>query len=124
MRGNMTEQSEIPVPGSEQDQRNVIRLLVKAHKLWQVRAVTLDKVLNAVMALPRAKRAALSVADIEAITLSVRPMVEAGAQQWAEQVERKLEKGDFLNAARVYASQQFWPERPSKAPKRPDPRSN
>jgi hypothetical protein len=98
-----------PYPfGSEQDLRNVILLLVKAHKLWQVRAETLNKILNAIMAAPPPKRAALSVADIDALTRDIRPQAEAAADLLAEQVEKKLADGDFLNAVRIYASQQFW----------------
>ena len=96
------------VPGSEQDIRNVMKLLVDAIKLWQVRAVTEDKILNAILASPPQKRADLSVADIDALTKDIRPQAGAAADLWAEQVERKLEQGDYLNAARVYASQQFW----------------
>jgi hypothetical protein len=94
--------------GSEQDIRNVMKLLVEAIKLWQVRAVTQDKILNAILAAPPQKRAALSVADIDALTKDIRPQAGAAADLWAEQVEKKLEEGDYLNAARLYASQQFW----------------
>jgi len=94
--------------GSEQDLRNVIQLLVNAHKLWQSRAVTLDKVLNGIMAHSPTKRANLTVQDIDAITRRVQPIVEAEVQLKAEQVEAKLKEGDFLNALRIYASQQFW----------------
>jgi hypothetical protein len=94
--------------GSEQDLRNVMQLLVDAIKLWQVRAVTVDKILNAIMAAPPQKRAALSVADIDALARDIRPQAGAAADLMAAQVEKKLKSGDFLNAARVYASQQFW----------------
>ena len=85
-----------------------MKLLVDAIKLWQVRAVTSDKILNAIMAVHPQKRAALSAADIDALVRDIRPQAGAAADLMAEQVERKLEEGDFLNAARVYASQQFW----------------
>jgi hypothetical protein len=94
--------------GSEQDLRNVMQLLVEAIKLWQVRAVTVDKILNAILAAPPQKRASLSVADIDALARDIRPQAGAAADLWAEQVEKKIKSGDFLNAARVYASQQFW----------------
>lgn len=100
--------NEIPLPGSDQDIRQVMKLLVDAVKLWQVRAVTVDKILNAILAAPPQKRAGLSVADIDALTKDIRPQAGAAADLWAEQVERKLEQGDYLNAARIYASQQFW----------------
>lgn len=96
------------VPGSEQDIRNVMKLLVDSIKLWQVRAVTADKILKAILAAPPQKRASLSVADIDALVRDIRPQAGAAADLWAEQVEKKLEEGDFLNAARLYASQQFW----------------
>ena len=94
--------------GSEEDLRNVIQLLVNAVKLWQVRAVTVDKFLNAILAAPPQKRALLSVADIDALARDIRPQAGAAADLMAEQVEKKLKEGDFLNAVRVYASQQFW----------------
>jgi len=94
--------------GGEQDIRNVMKLLVEAIKLWQVRAVTVDKILNAIMAAPPQKRASLSVADIDALARDIRPQAGAAADLWAEQVEKKLQEGDYLNAARIYASQQFW----------------
>lgn len=94
--------------GSEQDIRNVMKLLVDTVKLWQVRAVTQDKILNAIMAAPPQKRANLSVADIDALARDIRPQAGAAADLMADQVEKKLEDGDYLNAARVYASQQFW----------------
>jgi hypothetical protein len=94
--------------GSEQDIRNVMKLLVEAIKLWQVRAVTQDKILNAILAAPPQKRASLSVVDIDALARDIRPQAGAAADLLAEQVERKIEKGDYLNAARIYASQQFW----------------
>ena len=94
--------------GSEEDLRNVMLLLVDAVKLWQVRAVTVDKILNAIMAAPPQKRASLTVADIDALARDIRPQAAAAADLMAEQVEKKLREGDFLNAARIYASQQFW----------------
>jgi hypothetical protein len=98
----------IPTPGSEKDIRNVMKLLVDAVKLWQVRAVTAEKILNALLAAHPQKRASLSVADIDALVKDIRPQAGAAADLWAEQVEKKLEEGDYLNAARIYASQQFW----------------
>lgn len=94
--------------GNEQDLRNVIQLLVDAHKLWQSRAVTANKTLHAIMAMNPKKRANLTEQDIHAIASRVQPIAEADAQMKAEQVEKKLKSGDFLNAVRVYASQQFW----------------
>ena len=94
--------------GSEQDLRNVIQLLVNAHKLWQSRAVTLDRILNGIMAQSPTKRANLTVRDIDTITRQIQPIVDAEVQLKAEQVERKLKDGDYLNAVRIYASQQFW----------------
>ncbi len=94
--------------GSEKDLRKVIQLLVNAHKLWQSRAMTLDKVLNGIMAQSPTKRGSLTAQDIDAITRQIQPIVEAQAQLNAEQVEKKLKDGDFLNAVRIYASQQFW----------------
>jgi hypothetical protein len=98
----------IPQPGSDEDVRQVMKLLVDSIKLWQVRAVTVDKILNAILAAPPQKRASLSVADIDALVKDIRPQAGAAADLWADQVERKLEQGDYLNAARIYASQQFW----------------
>jgi hypothetical protein len=94
--------------GSEQDLRNVIQLLVNAHKLWQSRALTLDRILNGIMAQSPTKRANLTVRDIDTITRQIQPIVDAEVQLKAEQVERKLKDGDYLNAVRIYASQQFW----------------
>ena len=71
----MTDQ---PYPfGSEEDLRNVIRLLVNAHKKWQVRAVRLNELLNTVMALPPKTRANLTVANITATGEQITPRIEA-----------------------------------------------
>jgi len=97
--------------GSEQDLRNVIQLLVNAHKLWQCRAVTLDRLVNGIMAQSPTKRANLTVQDIDAIARRMQPIVEADVQSKAEQIEKFLKERDMrmvIEAIRVYASQQFW----------------
>jgi hypothetical protein len=93
----------------ERDVRSAILLLVKAHKMWQVRAVRLDKALNAILALPPTKRAALSVADLDALTRAVSFQIQEVADKLSSQIERKLEgDADFLAALSLYASKQFW----------------
>lgn len=70
--------------------------------------MTLDRILNGIMAQSPTKRANLTVRDIDTITRQIQPIVDAEVQLKAEQVERKLKDGDYLNAVRIYASQQFW----------------
>ena len=69
--------------------------------------MTADKILNAILAAHPQKRAAL-LADIDALVRDIRPQAGAAADLMAEQVEQKLEGETFLNAARLYASKQFW----------------
>ncbi len=100
--------------GSEQDLRNVIRLLLLAYKRQQVRAETLDKVLSAVMAFPPTERANLSESRIVSLIDHVRGQAGAASDLYSEQIEKRLESGDFLNALRIYASQQLRLTRPYK----------
>lgn len=96
---------------SERDLRNAILLLVRAHKLWQVRAVRAGKALSAIAALPPGKRAALTVDDIDALARKVSFQIQEVADKLASQIERKLEgDGEFQTALSLYASKQFWDE--------------
>jgi hypothetical protein len=100
--------------GSEEDLRNVIRLLLLAYKRQQVRAETLDKVLSAVMALPPKERAGLSENHIISLIENVRVQAGAASDLYSEQIEKRLKNGDFLNALRIYASQQLRLTKPYK----------
>ena len=102
-----------PYPfGEEEDWRNVILLIIEAHKKWQLRAASLNAVLNAVLALPPAKRAAMSVSEVEALTQQALAKAVPIVDKQSAEVERRLKEPDhrmLLEALRVYASQQFWP---------------
>lgn len=105
--------TEKPYPfGEEEDWRNVLILFVQAHKKWQVRATSLNAVLKAIMALPPAKRAAITVREVDALTREAIAKAQPLVEKQAEQVERRMSDPNhrmLLEALRVYASQQFWP---------------
>ena len=94
---------------NDRDLRNVILILVKAVKLYKVRALTANKVLSSVMALPPNKRAALPPPYVQSEATRIRGLVENGVNKEADKVEKAL-SGDaaFLEALRIYASQQHW----------------
>jgi hypothetical protein len=95
----------------ERDLRDAILLLIRAHKMWQVRAVRLDKALNAILALPPAKRAVLSATDIDTLTKALSFQIQEVADKLSSPIERKLEgDDDFRLALSLYASKQFWDE--------------
>jgi hypothetical protein len=102
-----------PYPfGEEEDWRNVLLILIEAHKKWQVRAVSLNAVLNAVLALPPARRAAMSANEVDALTREGNAKAAQVVDRQSAQVEKRLKETDhrmLLEALRVYASQQFWP---------------
>ena len=93
---------------NDRDLRNVILLLVKAHKMYQARALSLNTALSAIMALPSTKRAEITDAQIH----EEAQKVLSRANQLADEQSAPLEKAlggssDFLETLRVYASQQF-----------------
>jgi hypothetical protein len=102
-----------PYPfGEEEDWRNVLILFVQAHKKWQLRAASLNAVLKAVMALPPAKRAAMTAREVDALTREALAKAQTIVDKQAAQVEKRMGDPDhrmLLEALRVYASQQFWP---------------
>ena len=102
-----------PYPfGEEEDWRNVVLILIEAHKKWQLRAASLNAVVNAILALPPAKRAAMSANEVEALTQEALAKARPIVDKQSAQVEKRLKETDhrmLLEALRVYASQQFWP---------------
>jgi len=93
----------------DRDLRNVILILVKGCKLYQVRALTANAALDMVMSLPSDRRAALTAKQLEAYAQTVRPKVQEMADRGAAQVEQALEGiTDFLGLLQLYASKCHW----------------
>jgi hypothetical protein len=102
--------------GSDRDLRNVILLLVKAHKMRHSHATSLQSLLTGLMMQSRSS-IPISPKDFEDQARDL-PKIQATMDQIADDEARQLEtilKGDgpFLDALRVYASRQFWQPRPS-----------
>jgi hypothetical protein len=93
----------------DRDLRNVILLLVKAVKLYKVRALTANTVLASLMALPPNKRAALTESYVQSEAMRISQAAEIGANKESAQIEKALSsEAAFLMALRVYASRQHW----------------
>jgi hypothetical protein len=102
----------------DRDLRNVILLLVKAHKMQQARAASFRILLLAAVDesanLERGRH--LTLADIERELPKIRDQTEPIADAEARQVEAALnDQKDFLEELRIYASRQFWKPRPEGA---------
>ena len=94
---------------NDRDLRNVILLLVKAHKMYQARALSLNTALSAIMALPPTKRAEITDAQIHEEAQKVLSRANQLADEQSAKLEKALEgSSEFLETLRVYASQQFW----------------
>jgi len=100
----------------DRELRKVILLLVQAHKTQLARAASYRILLMAATdETANLKRGRyLSLADIEQELPRIRAQTEPAADAEARQVEAALNgEKDFLEALRVYASQQFWRPRPA-----------
>jgi hypothetical protein len=97
----------------DRDLRNVILLLVKAHKMRQSHAAALRIVLQAVVDESASRKAVPSLADIETELRKILAQTDPIADAEARQVEAALNgESDFQAALGLYASQQFWKPRP------------
>jgi hypothetical protein len=93
---------------NDRDLRNVILLLVKASKLYQARAYTANKVLTALMGLPPTNRAALTTEYVSSEATRIHSLCEEPVNKQAQRIEKALAgDGEFLEALRVYASEQL-----------------
>ena len=105
-----------PYPfGSERDVKNVILLLVKAHKMRHSHATSLQSVLTQLMMQSKSS-IPLSPKDFEDQVRDL-PKIQATMDRIADDEAAELEKaltgdGPFVDHLRVYASQQFWQPRP------------
>jgi hypothetical protein len=99
----------------DRDLRNVILLLVKAHKMRHSHATSLQSLLNRVMMQSKSSTP-LSPKDFEDLGRDL-PGLQATMDRIADDESRQVEaalngEGDFLEALRIYASRQFWQPRP------------
>jgi hypothetical protein len=95
----------------ERDIRNVILLLVKAHKMRQSHAAAL-RVLCQAAADESASRQ-VTTFDLQKELPRILKQTDPVADLEAAQVETALNgEGEFLDALRLYASRQFWNPRP------------
>jgi hypothetical protein len=88
----------------DRDLRNAILLLVRICKLFQVRSLSLNTALSAIVDLPPAKRAKLTHAQI----LEEVQKAETHAKQVADELSGRIEEAlagsdPFLQYLRIYA---------------------
>jgi hypothetical protein len=98
---------------SDRDLRNVVLLLVEAHKKRQSHAAALRVLVQAVVDESASRKTALTLAEVEQELQKILAQTIPVADAEARQVEVALKgESDFLEPLRVYASQQFWSPRP------------
>jgi hypothetical protein len=98
------------------DLRNVIELLLKSHKIFKSRATALRMVLEEICGNQASRSGAQLRAQIEARFPEILAKTDEAVNAQAQQIETRLKSEDnFLDALRVYASQQFWSGRGSDA---------
>jgi hypothetical protein len=101
--------------GSDRDLRNVILLLVKAHKMRHSHATSLQSLLTQLIMQSKSS-IPLSPKDFEDQARDL-PGIQATMDRIADDEAAEVEKalkgdGPFVDHLRVYASRQFWQPRP------------
>jgi hypothetical protein len=92
----------------EQDVRDAILLLLRACKLHQARALSLNTTLAAMISLPHNQRAELGASQIRDNVQNAEAQARQTIEQQSAELERALScDADFLLPLRAYVSQQF-----------------
>jgi hypothetical protein len=95
----------------DRDLRNVILLLVKAHKMRQSHAAALRVLCRAV--LDESSKRKLTSVDLDVEYLKIQAQTDPVADLEARDIEAALTGGGpFLEQLRIYASRQFLSPRP------------
>jgi hypothetical protein len=94
---------------NDRDLRDILIILVEACKKHHLRAMTLNTCLTWMIELPPNSRAALTLAQLEAQCAKFQEAAAPIVDKRAPQLEQVL-SGDkpFLEALRIYASEQHW----------------